>query len=359
MILQVPTSILQYQMRKSSEITVQVLPKVIPAGKIHCTVELLRNNKDIILMGDAKLVTKGLNNNFSGDVNLLGHETNPNLENLKKYMDRKFDFISECVHKFSKSETCDRFNILSDLTDWVTEMNQRVRSYTKSENQKLGRYMSGNYPTKPKKAVSACKTNIYTSSIWVIQSLKRNEEFFSKMTKLQRNNKIMEICNKVDIRKCTNIRLLHCTNYVCMEIERYEYPHLFAKYSEEWRELVKECIVSDECIADCLGISGLKKLNEYVKTFLNQDSTYDFMDISSKSQYEIDGITTLARTFMPTLLLSCAVMYKEGCSFLGTNFYKKFLCVSPLCVIRLLLLYLQLLFKHRSQKFLILKFSVI
>ena len=63
------------------------------------------------------------------------------------------------------------------------------------------------------------------------------------------------------------------------EIERDKYPHLFAKYSEEWRELVKECIVSDECISDCLGLSGSKKLNKYVKTFLHQESTYDFMEI--------------------------------------------------------------------------------
>ena len=55
------------------------LPKIIPPGKIHCTMELLKNKKDIILMGDAKLVTKGLNANFSGEVNLFGHETNPNL----------------------------------------------------------------------------------------------------------------------------------------------------------------------------------------------------------------------------------------------------------------------------------------
>ena len=114
-----------------------------------------------------------------------------------------------------------------------------------SENQKLVRYMSGNYLTKPEIAVSACKTNIYTSSIWFIQALKMNEELYTMRTKLQRNNEIMEICNKIANRQCTNIRLLHCHSYVSTEIECDEYPHLFAKYSEEWRELVKECIVSD------------------------------------------------------------------------------------------------------------------
>ena len=100
------------------------LPKIIPPGKICFTMELLKNKKDIILMGDAKLLTKGLNANFSGDVNLFGGKTNPNLDNLKNYMDRRIDFRSECVHKFKESKNCDRLNILSDLTDLVTEMNQ-------------------------------------------------------------------------------------------------------------------------------------------------------------------------------------------------------------------------------------------
>ena len=190
----------------------RILPKIIPPGKIHCTMELLKNKKDIILMGNAKLVMKGLNENFCGDVNLFGHETNPNLENLKDYMDRRIDFISECVHKFKDSQNCDRFNILSDLTDLITKMNQRVWNYHKSENQKLLRYMSGKYPTKPEKAVSACKTNIHTSSIWVMKSLRINEQFFTMMTTLQRNYEMTELCNKIDITKCSNIRLLHSSN---------------------------------------------------------------------------------------------------------------------------------------------------
>ena len=79
----------------------KVLPKVKSPGKIQCTMELLKDKKDIILIGDMKLVTKGLNKDFSRDANLFGHKPYPKLEQLKEYVDTRIDLISDCVHKFA------------------------------------------------------------------------------------------------------------------------------------------------------------------------------------------------------------------------------------------------------------------
>ena len=40
------------------------LPKIIPPGKIRCALNLLKGKKDIVLMADGKMVTKGLQSNF-------------------------------------------------------------------------------------------------------------------------------------------------------------------------------------------------------------------------------------------------------------------------------------------------------
>ena len=102
------------------------MPKIILPGKIRCTLEMLKDKEDVVLMADTKLVTKGLNSDFQGDVNLFGHEENPNLDFLKSYMDRRIDFISRNVAKFPECSTEDHFNTISDLTDLITEMLQRV-----------------------------------------------------------------------------------------------------------------------------------------------------------------------------------------------------------------------------------------
>ena len=122
----------------------QKMPKIIPPGKIRCTLEMLKDKDDVVIMADAKLVNNGLNSEFQGDINLFGHEENPNLDFLKSYMDRRIDFISESVAKFSECSTEDHFNTISDLMDLITEMVQRVRGFHKSESQKLLRYAEGN-----------------------------------------------------------------------------------------------------------------------------------------------------------------------------------------------------------------------
>ena len=137
-------------------------------------------------MGDAKLVTKGLKTDFCGDVNLFGHEQNPNLQQLKNYLDKRIKFISDSIGKFESSDSKDKFNIISDLTDLVTEMIKCVRAYHKSEKQKLLRYSDGSYPAKPDKAISACKTNMYTASIWVLKSLRINDSTVCYDAKLAR-----------------------------------------------------------------------------------------------------------------------------------------------------------------------------
>ena len=41
-----------------------IMPKIIPPGKIRSTMRMIKDKEDIIIMGDAKLVTKGLKKDF-------------------------------------------------------------------------------------------------------------------------------------------------------------------------------------------------------------------------------------------------------------------------------------------------------
>ena len=117
------------------------LPKVIPLGKIHKCMEMLRNKKDIVLMANGKLVTKGLKTDFLGDVNLFGHERNPNLQNLKDELSNKLDYISNTCKSFDNSTNSDKYQVLLELTALCTEMNQRIRSYNSSQKMKLQSFM--------------------------------------------------------------------------------------------------------------------------------------------------------------------------------------------------------------------------
>ena len=175
---------------------------------------------------------------------------------------------------------------------------------------------------------------MYTASIWVLKSLNFNDKLFKMLCTLQKNVSVQPVNKRIDIRKCANLRLLHDSDYVCSEIDMNEYPHLIKKYSAQWKEMLKECIIPYESIADCLGINDTRKLNEYVKNHLKEEGELSCFHIEHKSQYELDGIATIANAIMPGLLPSCAIMYEEGCSFIRSHLYGKFLMVSPVAVIR-------------------------
>ena len=143
----------------------KVLPKIIPPGKIRRTIDMIAGKKDLVLMAHGKLVTKGLRNEFSGDVDLFGHETEPNILELKKFLEKQLDFICNVVENFPDSTAEDKFSAILELVEMVTQMIRNVRQIHVRERQKLQKFLTGKYPPQPEKAISSCKTHIYTSSV--------------------------------------------------------------------------------------------------------------------------------------------------------------------------------------------------
>ena len=135
---------------------------------------------------------------------------------------------------------------------------------------------------------------------------------------------------------CTaaNVRLLHDSQYVSAEIDKNEYTHLIQKYSEDWIELIKQSLVTDDTISDALGFNGCKSLKKHEKNFIMDDYDEEMFQQRGKEQYEIDGISTISALFMGGLLPLCAIFYEEGCTFLNGKKQLTLLSCSPIGVIR-------------------------
>ena len=178
----------------------KVIPKIVPPGKIYKTIEMLKDKKDLILMADGKLVTKGLRDNFCGDIDLFGHEDNPNIEDLRNYLSKQLNYICSTVENFEGSTSEDQFTVTFGLSDMLCAMIRKVRNFCEMERKKLQKFLTGNYPTKPDKAISSCKTNIYTSNNWIKKALEINNKLLKFMATLQNNLHLYsdseEICFK-------------------------------------------------------------------------------------------------------------------------------------------------------------------
>ena len=312
----------------------QKLPKVIPPGKIECTLEMLRGKQDLIVLADGKLVTKGLKSNFCGDVDLFGHEDSPNLEKLRNYLEKQIDFICKTVENYSESSMEDKFTVISELIDMLTEMIENVRKFNNSERKKLLKFTSGNYPSNPDRAISACKTHIYTSSIWIRKAVNINFKLFRFLSNFQNNMHTFGENTEIELTQCSNIRLLHDSQYVSSERNKNDYPHLIRKYSDDWKELVKESLVTDNTVSDSLGLNGTRAMKKYYKNYIMDEGDDEYLNQKAKPQYEIDCIATLCCVFIPAVLPSCALLYEEGCSFHSGKVHLKLLSSSPGGIIR-------------------------
>ena len=312
----------------------KVLPKIIPPGKIEATLQLLKGKENIIIMADGKLLTKGLKKDFSGDVDLFGHEEQPNLQDLRQYLEKQLEFIASTVENYADSPVEDKFTVVIEIVEIMTELIQKVRTFNLLERSKLNKYIGGNYPTKPDRAISSCKTNIYTSSIWMRKAININVKLFKFLANYQCNLHTFKTDNKLTLTECANVRILNNSEYVCSEICKDDSPHLVKKYSDEWKELVKESLVTDRTVADSLGLNGTKCMKKFFKNYIMDEGTDEYIDQIHPPDYELHCMATVSCLFMPALMPSCAILYEEGCSFYSGNIHSKLLSTSHTAVIR-------------------------
>ena len=76
-------------------------------------------------MADGKLLSKGLGDNFTGDVNLFGHEKNPNLEALKVEVMKNLSFIADSLCCSTTNSNMDKYTNITDIATIVTKLIQK------------------------------------------------------------------------------------------------------------------------------------------------------------------------------------------------------------------------------------------
>ena len=328
----------------------QELPKLIPPGKIHASLELLYNKNDIILIGDGKLVTKGLKTDFAGDVNLFRHETSPNLDDLKEEYRNLLEYISACCRNFKCSNIQDQCSILGDLLEITTKLCQRIHNCHTSQKKKITNFMSRQDKQLDKvisscktnmytsaiwiKKTLSCKTNMYTSAIWIKKILKCNMQLMHTSSTLLCNLHLFSTAERLSMNELQNVRILYGTDYICQNVDFLEYPHLVKHHSEIWYDLLQESVITTDTAYAAIGLDSVLSMKNCFKHYIKQEITANSDQSTTVSSMELTALATICSTFMPALLPSCAVLYEEGCSFIHGKNRKNLLCSTNTAIIR-------------------------
>ena len=179
------------------------------------------------------------------------------------------------------------------------------------------------------KVMSMCKTNIYTSKIWVKKVLKINLEIHEIMAQLQKNLHLFSIYSNPNVSDKSNVRLLHAAETVSANINPLDYPHLIKVGSDIHKDLVRQSLMTAETIFTAVGLNKVWSMKNHLKRFV-LDIGYNKDCISTNHV----GLTTLINTIMPSMLPSCAVLYEEGCRYLNGKNRNKLICSPSHWIIR-------------------------
>ena len=240
------------------------LPKVIPPGKIQQSLDLLSNQKDVVLMADGKLVTKGLKENFCGDVNLFGHEIDPNINDLENEIQRHLEYISNCTCNFGLAEPSDKYHMLSDLLNVMMVVIGKIRKFRSNEMKWLKTYEKSVFcDQKYVKVMSTCKTNIYTSKIWLKKVWKINLEIHDIMAQLQKNKHLFSISRNPNVSDKSNVRLLHAAQTVSANIDPLDYSHLIKVGSDIHKDLVRQSQITTDTIFQAVGLDKVSSMKDH------------------------------------------------------------------------------------------------
>ena len=306
------------------------LPKIIPPGKIHKCLNLLKGQKDIVLMADGKLVTKGLKDNFCGDVNLFGHEVNPNIGELKEEIQKHLNFVSQSLVNFKLCDEVDKYGMVRDLTNCITGLIGQIRKFVSHEQKHLRGYTKSVFSEqKYVKVISSCKTNLYMSFLWLKKALQLNVKLLNLMSTMQRNTHIFASSTQKHLSECYNIRLLHSAEYVMSKVDPIDYPHLIKDGSDMFLDLKRQSLITCESVYNCLGLYTSKAMKLNFQQYVQET-----LDIENNASHKYSGISTLINIIMPLLLPSCAVLYEEGCRFIDGKVTKKLMCSTKHWIIR-------------------------
>ena len=257
------------------------LPKVIPPGIINKSIGLLRNQRDIILMADGKLLSRGLGDNFRGDVNLFGHESNPNIAELQMDLMNHLNFITNSLDVNDSVSSNERYSNICEFISALTKLIQRIRNYM---NQKMDKLKSCDESSNVySKYISKLKTEIFTASLWIKKSIKCNAQMLHILSCINTNNNLFQLDSPILLQQYSNIRMLHNSHYISEHINVVDHPHVFKLGSDISYDIEQQSLIPAHDAYKLMGLDSVKALRRAFKTHITQEIPYPQEQITDLS----------------------------------------------------------------------------
>ena len=196
---------------------------------------------------------------------------------MRAEIDRHLKFVTNCMVNFRTCDEVDKYDMIGNLTTSVTLLTCKIRKFISQEQKKLKTYSQSKFSEqKFAKVISSCKTNIYTSALWIKRANQLNVKFFNIMANIQHNSHIFTSSTIRNLCECQNIRILHCAQYVMTKVDPTDYPHLIKDGSDMFLDFKRQSMLTAKTVYNAMGLNTSKAMKlhfqQYVQELLHPDN---------------------------------------------------------------------------------------
>ena len=156
--------------------------RIIQAGLIIASMNMLKNHKDIVLMAHCKHLAKGLTGHMMGDVNLWGHEKRPTLQEKLQTFWQDFNAVTAQVQSIPNASILQCHIDLKYTMQLITSKIQNVCQIQNTERRILLNYEKLNpNPNYKTAAKGVCGSHIYDCKVFINNALYLNRSICKTM----------------------------------------------------------------------------------------------------------------------------------------------------------------------------------
>ena len=263
-------------------------PKIIHPGIIQEGVNLVRNQTDLILMVDCKKVARGLEDDFLGDVNLMGYEE-PKVEMLKRTIERDCTFIEKSLHDLDSMDIQIKYHRIYKCFSILCKRIKHLREKQQKQKFQLAKYeqrVLASSSTKEKQElqypISRLKTFLYLSYLWIKKCLSTTTDLCRLASNILATKHLLQLDGICTFDKQCNTNLLHCPEVMSKYVDFENSSQIVQQGTEQWNVNRRKSLVTASTLYSALGLRGMKEAKWHFRQFVLADYSCVYDELTLK-----------------------------------------------------------------------------
>lgn len=263
------------------------LHKEIPPGIIDHTLDLVQNKSDQILMIDGKKIARSLRPGFVGDENLWGLEGPQSLDEVRAQLETELDSLNTAERNIITMGDQRKLNniefhikLISNRIREIRQKQQKIKRrllYSERKHAQAGQLKRYQY------AITACKTYLYSTYLWIDKALSCIAEFVSYAAIINGNLNEVIINSPCTLTQKLNVKLL-LEPKVLLPIFHGEVPCEYVKQrTPEWHLIRDAAVVTASSAYNALGFRQQAELDAHFEHMVYKRSARQFTEEAGRN----------------------------------------------------------------------------